>query len=55
MSPRLTTVRQPIEEMAVAALDLLAELIRGREPRTRRIELATTLLERGSTGAPCGA
>ena len=52
VSPRLTTVRQPVEEMAVAALDLLARLIRGQHPRSRRTELATILLERESTGAP---
>lgn len=52
VSPRLTTVRQPVEEMAVAALDLLAQLIRGRQPRSRRVELATILLERESTGVP---
>jgi DNA-binding LacI/PurR family transcriptional regulator len=52
VSPRLTTVRQPIEEMAVTALDVLAKLIQGSRPRSRRVELSTILLERESTGTP---
>jgi DNA-binding LacI/PurR family transcriptional regulator len=52
VSPRLTTVRQPVEEMAVAALELLDQLIRDRPPVAHRVELATMLLERESTGVP---
>jgi len=49
VSPRLTTVRQPLDEMAQAAVGLLARLMRGETLQSRRIELATSLLERDST------
>jgi DNA-binding LacI/PurR family transcriptional regulator len=49
VSPRLTTIRQPLDEMAQAAVSLLVRLMRGETPQSRRIELATSLLERDST------
>jgi DNA-binding LacI/PurR family transcriptional regulator len=49
VTPRLTTVRQPLDEMAEAAVSLLVRLMRGEAPQSRRIELATSLLERDST------
>jgi len=49
VTPRLTTVRQPLDEMANAAVSLLVRLMRGESPQSRRIELATSLLERDST------
>lgn len=49
VSPRLTTIRQPVDEMALAAVELLGKRMRGAAPRSRRIELATILLERDST------
>ena len=49
VTPRLTTVRQPLDEMAHAAVSLLVRLMRGESPQSRRIELATSLLERDST------
>lgn len=49
MSPRLTTCRQPIGEMAEAAL---AALIRQNTPRSATIHLPHKLILRGSTAAP---
>lgn len=51
--PPLTTVRQPLDEMAAAATRLLLDVI--EHPDTRRdyrVELATSLIVRGSTAAP---
>jgi LacI family transcriptional regulator, xylobiose transport system transcriptional regulator len=50
--PPLTTVRQPLVEMGVAAANLVLTLAAGREPAQARVELATTLVVRGSTAAP---
>lgn len=52
IGPPLTTVRQPLVEMAVAATELVLELARGNAPTRHRIEIATTLVVRGSTCAP---
>lgn len=52
VQPALTTVRQPIREMAGAAIDELADIAAGAQARPRIIELATTLVVRGSTGTP---
>jgi LacI family xylobiose transport system transcriptional regulator len=50
--PAMTTVRQPFTEMGAAAARMLLEQVAG-EPATRtRIELATTLVVRGSTAPP---
>ena len=55
VSPALTTVRQPLAEMARLGVELLLRLIAGREIHTLRIELATELVVRASTGpAPRG-
>ena len=57
VGPPLTTVRQPLAEMAAAALHMVIGLARGDE-RTRtatRIELATELVVRASTAAPSRA
>ncbi|NUS13312.1 MAG: LacI family DNA-binding transcriptional regulator [Streptomyces sp.] len=54
ISPPLTTVRQPLTEMAEAAARLVLDLSRGREPSTLRVDLATRLVERSSTAAPAG-
>jgi LacI family xylobiose transport system transcriptional regulator len=57
VGPPLTTVRQPLEEMAATALRMVIGLARGAE-RTRtatRIELATELVVRSSTAAPSRA
>ncbi|GAA3764917.1 LacI family DNA-binding transcriptional regulator [Salinactinospora qingdaonensis] len=50
--PPLTTVRQPLEEMAQIASRMLFRLIRGEELESTRMELATSFVERSSTAAP---
>jgi LacI family xylobiose transport system transcriptional regulator len=55
ISPPLTTVRQPLTEMAEAAARLVLDLSRGREPSTLRVDLATRLVERASSAPPPGA
>jgi LacI family transcriptional regulator len=52
VSPPLTTVRQPLTEMGEAAAEMLGTLIEGQPLASRRIELATELVVRGSTAAP---
>jgi LacI family transcriptional regulator len=53
VSPALTTVRQPLKEMGSSALRSLVRLMNGDELQSRRVELATTLIARGSTaGCP---
>jgi LacI family transcriptional regulator len=50
MTPPLTTVRQPIEDMGAAALRMLRR-VAGRTGPAEREQLSTTLVVRGSTGA----
>ncbi|WP_051712794.1 LacI family DNA-binding transcriptional regulator [Actinoalloteichus caeruleus] len=50
--PALTTVRQPLNEMASAAIGLLVRLMRGETAEADRIELSTCLVKRASTSAP---
>jgi LacI family xylobiose transport system transcriptional regulator len=53
-SPALTTVRQPLREMAEQATRLILILRSGEVPAPpTRLELATTLVVRSSTVAPC--
>src|SRR5882757_1471134 len=53
--PRLTTVRQPLEEMGRMAVSLLIRLLDRHTVDTLHVELATHLVLRGSTGpAPHG-
>jgi LacI family transcriptional regulator len=53
VSPPLTTVRQPIEEMAREATRLLLGMAyRGAQPKRPRLELATSLVVRSSTAPP---
>ncbi|MFG2012239.1 LacI family DNA-binding transcriptional regulator [Micromonospora sp. NPDC048868] len=54
IDPPLTTVRQPIVEMAVAATELALALGRGERTTQIGMELATTLTVRGSTAPPGG-
>ncbi|MCR2817798.1 LacI family transcriptional regulator [Microbacterium sp. zg.Y1090] len=49
LHPPLTTVRQPIREMAAAAVQTLAETVAGRPTGHRVVEFATELVARGST------
>ncbi|MFE1795643.1 LacI family DNA-binding transcriptional regulator [Streptomyces sp. NPDC059517] len=48
-SPALTTVRQPVSEMAGVALRLLVRLMAGEQPEGTRTELSTRLVVRAST------
>jgi LacI family transcriptional regulator/LacI family xylobiose transport system transcriptional regulator len=50
--PPLTTVRQPLQEMAALATRMVLAIGRGETPETRRVELATDLIVRDSTAAP---
>jgi LacI family xylobiose transport system transcriptional regulator len=52
MGPPLTTVRQPLADMAEAAARVVLELGRGVEPGMPRVELATNLVVRDSTAPP---
>jgi DNA-binding LacI/PurR family transcriptional regulator len=53
--PPLTTVRQPLAEMGATAASLVLALADGEQPAHTRVELATTLIVRGSTGPPRSA
>jgi len=48
--PRLTTVRQPLAELGRTAVSLLSRLVNGQRTEALRIELATQLIVRESTG-----
>src|SRR5882762_7561354 len=54
LTPGLTTMRQPVREMAAAAARTLLQLMDGERPDTHRLELATTLIERQSTAPAPG-
>ncbi|GAA5087291.1 LacI family DNA-binding transcriptional regulator [Microbacterium yannicii] len=51
-SPRLTTVHQPLREMAEQATKLLLQQLDDPQPEVTRVELATSLVLRDSTAAP---
>ncbi|MFE7169198.1 LacI family DNA-binding transcriptional regulator [Streptomyces sp. NPDC057616] len=50
LSPTLTTIRQPLSEMAATALHQLVRMMEGDRPESTRTELSTRLVERASTG-----
>lgn len=50
VTPQLTTVRQPLAELGRLGVSLLMRLIEGQRLDAMRIELATTLVVRDSTG-----
>ncbi len=52
VSPQLTTVRQPLAEMASEATRIVIELARGGTRPTQRLELSTSLIVRKSTAPP---
>ena len=52
VSPALTTVRQPLEEMGRMAVSLLTRLLEKQRVETLGIELATRLVVRDSTAPP---
>ena len=49
VGPPLTTVRQPLAQMAVTAARLVLAMARGDQPTQTRVELATELIVREST------
>ncbi|MFG2680905.1 LacI family DNA-binding transcriptional regulator [Streptomyces sp. NPDC048392] len=51
-TPALTTVRQPLSEMAATALRLLLRMMDGHHPESTRTELSTRLVKRASTAPP---
>ncbi|GAA1976420.1 LacI family DNA-binding transcriptional regulator [Isoptericola halotolerans] len=51
-SPALTTVRQPLTEMASAATRIVLDLAAGVRPEVTRVNLATELIVRESTAPP---
>ncbi|HET9173306.1 MAG TPA: LacI family DNA-binding transcriptional regulator [Actinospica sp.] len=52
LDPPLTTVRQPLAEMAAAATELALALGRGERPAQIGLEIATTFVGRASTAPP---
>jgi DNA-binding LacI/PurR family transcriptional regulator len=52
ISPALTTVRQPIADLAALAIRTLLAHVDGTEPLQGRVELSTTLVVRDSTAPP---
>jgi LacI family transcriptional regulator len=52
VSPRLTTVRQPLAQMGRTAVALLLRLLAPSRPGPLQIELPTRLVVRGSTAPP---
>jgi LacI family xylobiose transport system transcriptional regulator len=50
--PPMTTVRQPLMQMGATAANMVVHLARGEQAEQTRIELATTLVVRGSTAPP---
>jgi DNA-binding LacI/PurR family transcriptional regulator len=52
IGPALTTVRQPLAEMAATAARMVLGMAEGTEPRNPRIDLAVELVVRESTAPP---
>jgi LacI family transcriptional regulator len=52
IGPALTTVNQPLREMAGTATQMLLDLARGAELSTSRVDLVTELIVRESTAPP---
>jgi LacI family transcriptional regulator len=50
--PRLTTVRQPLEEMGRLAVQVLTGVLEGQRTDAMRVELATELVIAESTAPP---
>ncbi|MFE4722539.1 substrate-binding domain-containing protein, partial [Streptomyces sp. NPDC056728] len=51
-APPLTTVRQPLSDMGKLAARVVLDLARSVAPASSRVELATELVVRASTGEP---
>jgi LacI family transcriptional regulator len=54
VSPPLTTIRQPLVEMAESAAELVLAMAAGHKPAQTRLELTTELIVRESTAPPGG-
>jgi LacI family transcriptional regulator, xylobiose transport system transcriptional regulator len=52
VGPPLTTIRQPLLEMAATASELVLSMARGKTPAQPRVELMTELVVRESTAPP---
>jgi LacI family xylobiose transport system transcriptional regulator len=52
VTPRLTTVRTPLPEMAAVATRMVLQLLGGERPETTRVEVAGELVVRDSTAPP---
>ncbi len=52
LTPALTTVRQPVREMGALATRMLLQTIAGEKLESSRVELATSLVVRESSGPP---
>ena len=52
LDPALTTVRQPLDELARAGIELLLKLVHGEAADARQVMLEPTLVVRGSTARP---
>jgi len=52
LAPGITAVAQPIEEIGAAAVEMLFELMAGREPRQSAMVIPPSLVARGSCAAP---
>jgi LacI family transcriptional regulator len=52
VTPRLTTVHQPLAEIGRMGVSLLTRLLEGKRVEALHVELETTLVVRGSTGPP---
>ncbi|MGP4114942.1 LacI family DNA-binding transcriptional regulator [Streptomyces sp. 4N509B] len=52
LTPALTTVRQPLAEMAATAATMAIDVAQGRPLAHKRVELATELVVRDSTAPP---
>ena len=52
LNPALTTVNQPLREMAGLATQMLLALAEGRPPASTRVDLMTELVVRDSTARP---
>ena len=54
VGPPLTTIRQPLMEMAEMAAELVVAMADGEQPAQTRVELTTELVIRESTAPPPG-
>jgi DNA-binding LacI/PurR family transcriptional regulator len=52
VGPPLTTVRQPLMDMATTAAEMVVAMAGGAEPAQTRVELSTELVVRESTAPP---